>query len=85
MKTKNPKGYLSYDLADPVQVQQMHHALNGEFYHSTIEGLYDEVFRPHIKYNNSITGEQKLTKKEKVVIDTVWQKVYDYFNDKGII
>lgn len=64
---------------------KMHHALNGEFYHNAIEGLYDEVFRPHIKYDASIIGEEELTEKESMVIDAIWQKVYDYFNDKGIV
>ena len=85
MKTKTPKGYLSYDLSDPAQVQQMHHALNGELYHTTIEGLYDEVFRPHIKYDAPIIGEEELTVKESVVIDAIWNKVYAYFNDKGVV
>lgn len=55
------------------------HALSGSRYKAKIDDLYDEVFRPILKYNKPL-DEHELTDLEWGAVRLIWIKVSDHFN-----
>lgn len=77
------KTILEFDL--PEEKEELHDALKGSLYKARIDTLYDEVFRPHIKYNKPIIGAdskwQELTKEQLAVIEQLWKNIAEHFED----
>lgn len=78
------KTTISFNL--PEEREELNDALNGSKYKARIDTLYDEVFRPHIKYNNPILEEtqykmEELSDKQREVIEALWKKVAEHFED----
>jgi hypothetical protein len=60
--------------------------LNGGKYKACIDMLYDEVFRPHMKYNKPILAKdessmQELTDEQLEIIEQMWENVFKHFED----
>lgn len=78
------KGILIFNL--PKEQENFKAAQNGMLYKTLIDDLYENVFRPHIKYGRPILGEseskmQELTEEQYLVIDVIWEKVNKHFQD----
>lgn len=78
------KSTISFNL--PEEREELNDALNGGKYKARIDTLYDEVFRPHIKYNKYIIEGtdnkwQELTEEQYLVIEAIWKKVAEHFED----
>ena len=44
-----------------------------------IESLYQDVFRPHIKYDAEINGKP-ISERDNEVIQYLWEKCFEHFN-----
>jgi hypothetical protein len=77
------KTTLEFDL--PEEKEELQAALNGSLYKARIDELYDQVFRPHIKYNKPIIGAdpkwQELSEEQLAVIEQLWKNVAEHFED----
>lgn len=62
----------------PEEREEHLHALSGSRYKAKIDDLYDEVFRPILKYDK--LDEHELTEIEWRVVSLIWGKVSDHFN-----
>lgn len=63
-----------------VEKENLQAALLGRKYKNKIDSLYDEVFRPHLKYGQPIGDYQKLKEREIEIITILWLKINDHFN-----
>lgn len=72
------KTTISFEL--PEEREELNNALNGRLYKTRIDTLYNEVFRPHIKYEKPII-EDSLTGQEYEIIKAIWHKVAEHFED----
>lgn len=75
-----PIGILKYDLSDEYQAHDFKCAQNGMKYHGAIEELYNDVFRPIIKYGTM--GDREATKSEIRIVTELWAQIDLYFGDK---
>ena len=78
------KSTLEFDL--PEERDELNDALNGGKYKARIDTLYDDVFRPHIKYNKPILAKdessmQELTDEQLEIIEQIWENVFKHFED----
>lgn len=78
------KSTLEFDL--PEERDELNDALNGGKYKARIDTLYDEVFRPHMKYNKPILAKdessmQELTDEQLEIIEQIWENVFKHFED----
>lgn len=78
------KSTLEFDL--PEERDELNDALNGGKYKARIDTLYDEVFRPHMKYNKPILAKdessmQELTDDQLEIIEQIWENVFKHFED----
>ncbi len=78
------KSILEFDL--PEEKDELKDALNGSVYKARIDTLYDEVFRPHMKYNKPILAKdessmQELTDDQLEIIEQIWENVFKHFED----
>jgi len=78
------KSTLEFDL--PEEKDELKDALNGSVYKSRIDTLYDEVFRPHMKYNKPLMAKdessmQELTDEQLEIIEQIWENVLKHFED----
>lgn len=78
------KTTISFNL--PEEREELDAALNGSKYKVRIDALYDDVFRPHLKYCKPILVEdetkmQVLTDEQSEVIYAIWKKVAEHFED----
>lgn len=78
------KSTLEFDL--PEEKDELKDALNGSVYKARIDTLYDEVFRPHMKYNKPILAKdessmQELTDDQLEIIEQIWENVFKHFED----
>jgi hypothetical protein len=62
----------------PEEREEHLHALSGSRYKAKIDDLYDEVFRPILKYDKPL-NEHELTDIEWRVVSLIWAKVSDHF------
>lgn len=69
------KGKLEFNL--PEEREEFNEAIKGSHYKMLLDGLYDNVFRPHFKYDHPIV-EPELTDTEARVIEAIWKKVAEY-------
>ena len=70
----------------PEERDELNDALNGGKYKACIDMLYDEVFRPHMKYNKPILAKdessmQELTDEQLEIIEQMWENVFKHFED----
>jgi hypothetical protein len=70
----------------PEEREELDAALKGSLYKASIDELYDQVFRPHLKYDKPILEEdeskiQELTEDQFLVIEALWKKVAEHFED----
>lgn len=70
----------------PEEREDLEYALNGSKYKVRIDTLYNDVFRPHLKYGNPILGENEfkmkdLSDEQREVIEALWKKVAEHFED----
>ena len=74
---------LEFDL--PEEKEELDAALKGSLCKARIDELYDQVFRPHIKYGKPIIGAdpkwQELSEEQLLVIEALWKKVAEHFED----
>lgn len=78
------KTMISFNL--PEERQDLNNALNGSLYKARINTLYDDVFRPHLKYDKPILEEseakmQELSDEQREVIEALWKKVAEHLED----
>lgn len=78
------KSTLEFDL--PEERDELNDALNGGKYKARIDTLYDDVFRPHMKYNKPILAKdessmQELTDEQLEIIEQIWENVFKHFED----
>lgn len=77
------KTTISFDL--PEEQEELNDALNGGKYKARIDTLYNDVFRPHLKYDKPIIGAdpkwQELSNEQREVIEILWKKVAQHFED----
>lgn len=64
----------------PEEKEELQAALNGSLCKARIDTLYDEVFRPHFKYDKPILS-QELTEEQLAVIEQLWKNVAEHFED----
>jgi hypothetical protein len=70
----------------PEEKEELEAALKGGLYKARIETLYDQVFRPHIKYNRPLLHSpkdkmQELTDEQLAVIEQIWENVRQHLED----
>lgn len=59
------------------------HMIKGPKYHMVLDGIYESVFRPHIKYGISVTKDQKeMDDKESEIVHALWEKLSRYLRDE---
>lgn len=63
----------------PDEKEEHLHALSGSRYKARIDDLYDEVFRPILKYDRPLDGNQ-LSEMEWRVVSIIWGRVSEHFN-----
>ena len=80
----NNLGILSYDLTDSIQRDNFLCAIKGARLKSTIDEMYDNLFRPTLKYGNSLINEgTEVSDEEREIIEAVWDKIHEYLRDSG--
>lgn len=72
------KTVLEFNL--PEEREELEAALNGSLYKARIDTLYTDVFRPHLKYDKPIIGEE-LSGEQHEVIEALWKKVAEHLED----
>ena len=72
------KSILEFDL--PEEREELETALKGSLYKARIDTLYTDVFRPHLKYDKPIIGEE-LSNEQREVIEALWKKVAEHLED----
>jgi hypothetical protein len=66
----------------PEEKEELQDALKGSLYKARIDELYDQVFRPHIKYDKPILSQNKeLTGEQLAVIQQLWENVRQHLED----
>lgn len=78
------KTTLTFEL--PEDREELDAALNGSLYKDRIDTLYNEVFRPHLKYDKPLMPEsehrmQEFTEEQAKILIQVWENVYKHFED----
>lgn len=59
------------------------HMIKGPKYKIVLDHIYDECFRPHIKYSAGLLNPNKeLTNLEHKIITAIWEKVSSYLNEE---
>lgn len=59
------------------------HMIKGPRYKLVIDELYNECFRPHIKYHSGLLNPKKeLTDKEHEIVQAMWDKVSTYLSER---
>jgi hypothetical protein len=64
--------------------ERIHSALKGEVYKMKIDSLYNDVFRPYIKYGNPIVVGEEQTKEHYEAIEHIWFKIQEHFSEEGL-
>lgn len=70
----------------PEEREELRDALNGSKYRARIDTLYNEVFRPHIKYDKPLMAKsenemQELTPEQLAVLEQIWENIFKHFED----
>jgi len=70
------KAILEFNL--PEEKEDHLDAINGPKYKDKIDSLYYQVFRPHLKYDKPIIGEE-LFDYQLEVVEALWKRVNEHF------
>jgi hypothetical protein len=82
---KNKEGLLRFNLEDFDARESFQNAMKADNYRLDIATLYDTVFRPILKYNQSSFDLTTPAEEEEVeIVRAIWEKVYKHFEDNGI-
>lgn len=73
------KAILEFNLPEEKEAHQ--DALNGSKYKDRIDSLYDRVFRPIIKYDKPIVGDELKSPHLKIV-QAIWDRVNEHLTDE---
>jgi len=68
----------------PEESEELQDALKGSLYKSRIDSLYDEVFRPHFRYDKPLmlkddSSMQDFTDEQRAILEQVWENVRRHF------
>ena len=68
----------------PEESEELQDALKGSLYKSRIDSLYDEVFRPHFRYDKPLmqkndSSMQDFTDEQRAILEQVWENVRQHF------
>lgn len=66
----------------PEQADDCEACMKGAKYKRMIDELYEDVFRPHIKYEKPIIGDD-LRGRDLDVIAEIWNKCKEHFEVEG--
>ncbi len=59
------------------------HMIKGPKYHLVLDGIYDSVFRPHIKYGVGVLNNKKeMPEKESKIVYALWEELNRYLRDE---
>jgi len=72
------KAILEFDIPD--EKEQHIDAVNGSKYKGQIDSLYNDVFRPILKYGNPIIGNN-LARQHELIVTEIWIRVSEHFAD----
>jgi len=73
------KGILEFTL--PEEREDFEASCKGVHNKIKIDELYQEVFRPHFKYDAPLVGEE-LTSEHRVILEAIWKKINLHFSDE---
>lgn len=77
-------GILYFDLTDSFQRDNFLCAIKGAQLKNSINRMYDEVFRPTIRYGTSLINEgSQASEEEKQMVQLIWDKVSEYLKESG--
>lgn len=79
--SNKPVGILRFNLDDPIQFQDFEASLNGPRYKNRMEGIYDNVFRPTIRYRKSFLSDKNATDSEYKLVELIWEKMSEYLEE----
>ena len=71
------KATLEFNL--PEEQEEYEAAIKGRLYKTAYETLYEEVFRPHLKYNKEFDGKA-LTEEECLFLFKIIEKIDEHFD-----
>ncbi len=74
------KAILEFNLNDPEDREDFETAVKAQKYKRFADSYYDEVLRPHLKYDVGIK-EKELTEEEYEILDYIREKLYNYYNE----
>lgn len=74
------KAKLEFNL--PEDLEEFEAATKGSLYKMKIDTLYDEVFRPHIKYDKKLFDDHDLTDEELDIVERIWKKVSEHLEEE---
>lgn len=69
------KAILEFNL--PEDREEFEAAVKGLDNKTKIDTLYDEVFRPHLKYGKGLSGEE-LTEDEEKTLRAIWDEIVNH-------
>lgn len=79
-----PLGILRFNLEDPYQARDFESSFKGPRLKDAIDSIYDEVFRPTLKYDADISGNgEQVGAYEIVVVQKVWDRLYNHLKEAG--
>lgn len=55
--------------------------INGPSHKCKLDGIYDNVFRPFFKYDQSFLQDWSTTVTEEKIVEAVWKKLSEYLDD----
>lgn len=57
--------------------------IKGPKYRIILDGIYDDVFRPHIKYGVSvIENDKEMDDRESEIVHALWEKLRTYLSEE---
>ena len=65
-------------MVEPYSREDLTHMINGPRYKDKIDCVYDECFRPHLKYGVSVL-DGEMDDREHEILEAIWKKVYEHF------
>lgn len=74
------KAILEFEL--PEEREEFEDATKGSIYKMKIDTLYNDVFRPHIKYDKKLFDDHDLTDEELDIIEMIWKKVSEHLEEE---
>lgn len=80
--SENSTGVLIYNLDDHDQRRDFEAAFKGPSLKLKVDTIYDDIFRPHMRYTVSVLNpHRKPSKTESLVLEKIWEKISEHFNE----